>query len=281
MKKLNVDLHTQTNYSLNGTKEPNYIIEKAKEEGIKVLSFTDHNTVEAYHNINLNNPDIKLVTGVEIDVNANGTSLDLLCYDFDVDKVNEYTKTTYMSIQERQQIIYDRLINLCHEKGFELEDISFNPDEYFAHAAIYHQLAPKSPEFLKEYNMETYGDFYRLSTTEEDFPLYLNLSFIWPTIEEAVKVYKDAGAKVFIGSPYQYKAPFKEIINLCTDYIDGIEITNPKNTPEQTRELIEYAKDNNLLMVSGSDFQGTEDRNELGAKVPDDITEEDITNWIE
>jgi len=280
MKKLNVDLHTQTNYSLNGTKDPNWIINKAKEEGFKYLSFTDHNTVEAYHDVDLNDLDIKLVTGVEIDVNAQGTSLDLLCYDFDVAMVDEYTKTTYMSIKERQQIIYNKLIELCHKKGVELEDIPFNPDEWFAHAAVFHQLAPKNPELLEEYNMEIYGDFYRLSTTEADFPLYLNLSFIWPSIEEAVKVYKEAGAKVFIGSPHQYKASVSTILDLCKDYIDGIEITNAKNTKEQTKELIDYAKANNLLMVSGSDFQGTKDRNELGAKVPEDITEDDIIGWL-
>lgn len=65
-------------------------------------------------------------------------------------------------------------------------------------------------------------------------------------------VLERANAKGFI----VYQAhPFREGIRRCNpDYINGVEVYNGKSTREQNNKAFEWAKKNNKLMISGSDF---------------------------
>lgn len=89
---------------------------------------------------------------------------------------------------------------------------------------------------------------YLIYGIDEDF-LYNggNLMKVWEK-----SVLERANAKGFI----VYQAhPFREGIRRCNpDYINGVEVYNGKSTREQNNKAFEWAKKNNKLMISGSDF---------------------------
>ena len=66
----------------DGTLSPQEIIDYCAGREIKIISITDHNTVDAYDQT-YNTADIKLITGVEIDI-AYTPDIQCLCYDFDI-----------------------------------------------------------------------------------------------------------------------------------------------------------------------------------------------------
>ncbi|MBQ8189199.1 MAG: hypothetical protein IJZ44_05420 [Lachnospiraceae bacterium] len=58
-----IDLHIHTIYS-DGSETPDEIIMKSSH--LEAISITDHDSIEAYHNIDFNKLECKLIPGLEI-----------------------------------------------------------------------------------------------------------------------------------------------------------------------------------------------------------------------
>lgn len=83
----NVNLHIHTNCS-DGVLTPVEVLEKAKEFDLKLISITDHNSVEAYRHINYKNTEgFEVITGVEFDCWYKTDLLHILGYGFDINNV--------------------------------------------------------------------------------------------------------------------------------------------------------------------------------------------------
>lgn len=133
--------------------------------------------------------------------------------------------------------------------------------------------------FKEKYNFTKIGDLYRESTMNEEFPLYLDMSIVWPTIDEINNIIHKNNGLVFLAHPYKYgKKDIKELLDKALPYIDGIEIYN-ENTIEETDFLYKYAKDNNLLVSCGTDFHGNEYHKDIKTNIDKQIQQE-IINWI-
>lgn len=49
--KSSINLHIHSDVSLDGKEKIEKILDKCEEKGLKIVSITDHNTTEAYHNL--------------------------------------------------------------------------------------------------------------------------------------------------------------------------------------------------------------------------------------
>lgn len=274
-----INLHIHTNLSLDGKHEINEIIETANKRDLKLISITDHNTVKSYYDIKTDFNG-KIVYGLEADATVDDTTLDFLCYNFDLDKIDEWCSKTYLNREARQEKIFKELASICMDKQIEFDDsIPYNSKEEYAHDAILRMLkkCPKSLNMLKEYNIETSSDFYRNSTTNKDFPLYLNMNFIWPTLQELVNIIHENGGKVFLAHPYKYiSLDYETVLKKAEKLIDGIEIFN-NNSKEETQFLYDYAKKHNLLISAGTDFHDTQ---EIMPILKESIVDEIIEEFI-
>ena len=67
---MNIDLHCHTNLS-DGTLTPDQLLDLAVERDIKMLSITDHDTLDAYSEITSFPPSIEIITGI-VDEAAEG-----------------------------------------------------------------------------------------------------------------------------------------------------------------------------------------------------------------
>ena len=284
MKKINLHMHSK--YSLDAALDINDILNKCFKEGISYLSITDHDTCNTY--LDLDKNKIKgngtLIYGMEADALINNVAYDILCYGFELEKVMKWANMQYETIESRQEKIYKKLIEICKEKKIPLDNsILYNPKKEFAHAAIFRKLNAETSnrEFLDKYNINNLSDLYRASTMDKNFPLYMDISFIWPKIETLKKVINENGGKIFLAHPYKYCKGIivDEVLDSCLPFIDGIEICNEPKNLKEVEYLYKYAKENNLLVSAGSDFHGSKKHNKLEVYLNKDM-EKDILDWI-
>ena len=137
---MKINLHTHSNYSLDGELDVNNLINILKKNKFDIISITDHNTCEAYKYIKQNS-DIKIITGIEADAIVNNHTYDFLCYNFKLDEVDKYTKEKYESIEKRQRKIFNALVEIAQKNEIELFNTeSYNANKEYAHAAIFRML---------------------------------------------------------------------------------------------------------------------------------------------
>ena len=272
---MRIDLHSHSNYSLDGILEVDKLIELFKDNNIDVVSITDHDICEAYKHIS-DNLGIKIIKGIEADAIVNNHTYDFLCYDFDLDDVYNYAINKYETIDKRQIMIFNALIAKCRENNIELtNEDSYKPKEEYAHAAIFRMLDNK---FLEQYNINSVSDLYRKGTIDINFPLYLDMHIVWPDITELLDVIHRNNGKVFLAHPYRYNKDVMEVLEEVKNYVDGIEICNNPSNKEEVAFLYEYAKKNNLLVSCGSDYHGDTNYDLKDEYLTDEMIN-DILSW--
>ena len=272
-----INLHTHTNKSLDGVLDVNDVLNICEENNISYVSITDHDTCDAYKDIKDNNFTGTLIYGIEADALIGKETYDILCYGFNLKNVSEWAKNKYTTIEERQTIIFNELKQISKKQNIYLDESTpYNPKEEYAHAAIFRML---DNSFKEKYNLTKISDLYRESTINKDFPLYIDMSILWPTIEEVRNVIHENGGLIFLAHPFKYgKKDVNELLKEALSYIDGIEVYNG-NTDEEVKFLYGFAKENNLLMSCGSDFHSTENHNDIIVQINDKL-EQEIVDWI-
>lgn len=273
---MKINLHTHSNYSLDGEFDVQYLIEFLKKNDFDIISITDHDTCEAYKHIE-NETNINIITGIEADAIINNHTYDFLCYNFKFEEVYNYTKEKYETIDKRQLKIFNALVQKAKDNNINLSNIdSYDSKKEYAHAALFRML---DKNFLEKYNIKSISDLYRTSTIDSSFPLYLDMHIVWPDIKELLEIIHNNNGKVFLAHPYRYNKDVIEVLEEVKDYVDGIEICNNPNNKEEVEFLYNYAKNNNLLVSCGSDYHGNNRYNIECEYLNDDMIK-DILNWI-
>ncbi len=93
-----MDLHLHTIES-DGIYKAQEVIDRAYASGIRTLSITDHDSIDAYKDIkNLSIPsDLRIIKGVELSLFTNYGLLHLLVYDFDEKKMERFLNRDTLS----------------------------------------------------------------------------------------------------------------------------------------------------------------------------------------
>lgn len=255
-----INLHMHSNDSLDGSETINSILNECEQANISMASITDHDTCQAYQELEENSYTGKLISGIEADAMIGVKTYDILCYGFDLPEVSSWAEKQYGTLAFRQQKIFNQLKIECEKLNLPLPNIdSYDASKEFAHAGLFRLLqeTKEGQEFLQEYKIESVGDLYRAGTMDQHFPLYVDMHVVWPDITEVREIIHRNGGKLFLAHPYRYgKENVTEILDSCTPYIDGIELWNNPETEEQTRYLYQYALEHQLLMSIGSDYHG-------------------------
>lgn len=284
-----IDLHTHTTKS-DGTFSPNELLELAESQNISILSITDHESVDAYYDMDRSLFSGKIIPGIELRTSCFGVSIELLGYGFDIDKMKEtIEKYHYKNTEELDTYMIHLAYEQYTKKGVKLDpsfiedfDISTSPrlSKYIKSAIIKH---PENEEFSKE--IPEGKSFFRTCMTNPDHPLFLDLSPAFPTVSELIKAIKEADGIVSIPHIFQYKDHAEKILfHLLDNYdIDLVECYYSSFTPEQTEFLIDVCKKYNKNISGGSDFHGiVRPSVEIGKGTNSNllIPEEQITPWM-
>lgn len=250
MKKINLNL--QSNYSLNTKGTVEDICREFSD--FDIFSIADHNSVKSCYELALNK-NVKYINGLEADATIGDYTFDYLCYGFKLEEVDNWVSKTFMTISERQQRIFDELVELCKCKDIKLDmSTKYNSEKEYAHEAIFRMLPN---DFKDENELIGSDDFYRKGTMDKNFPLYIDMSFLWPSLEELIDVIHSNGGLVFLAHPKRYKFDYKTVLELNKDIVDGIEISNNPESSDEVEELYNYAVLNKLNITYGTNYNGT------------------------
>lgn len=261
MKNL-VDLHTHSTKS-DGTYSPNQLLQEAESKGIEIFSITDHETVEAYYDIDKKIFRGILIPGIELRTSCFGIAIELLGYGFDVGVMKKLLKQYhYKSNAELDKYMIFLANKQYKEIGVTLSPSfieDFNPDIHPRLSKYIHSSIMKYPENKKYLESLPEGkSFFRYCMTNPDSPLFLDLSSAFPSIKELITTIKFAGGLVSIPHIFEYKDNSEKILqHLLENYeIDMIECYYSSFTQEQTDYLLGICKEYNKYVSGGSDFHG-------------------------
>lgn len=261
-----IDLHMHTKYS-DGTDDVIDILKKAEKHKLDVISITDHNTCEAYKE--LQKIDIKkyysgkIIKGIELNTKILNIPIEILGYGIDVDKMNEITKKEYPTAKERNLIEMKRIYKKCLEKNIDLgENVLENYDDNMYTSKYLHSLLVKNEDNKKLIDEDAWNNsniFYRKYMSNPDSLFYVDMDDILPSFEKTIEFVREAGGLVFIPHIFEYRENAIKILNeIINNYkIDGLECYYTTFTKEQNEFMLQTAKERNLFVSGGSDYHGT------------------------
>jgi len=249
-----IDMHTHTNLS-DGELSPEELIEYAKKHNIETLSITDHDTLQGIKSVDLSrNHGLCLIPGIELSAKVNKGRMHILGYNINVNneklnkKMNELSNDSLYSI-----ISYLNDLAQTYNIHFSNEDIInlINTKRNLGR--------PDIAKLLLKYGYVNY--------IQEAFDKYLIDIFNRVrgknkgiNYEECISLIKESGGYAVLAHPHSLELNDKELLkmirNLISCGLDGIEVYHSNHTPEQMKQYLQIAKQENLLISGGSDFHG-------------------------
>lgn len=265
-----IDLHIHTNNS-DGSEDVTEILKMAEKQHLSYISITDHESVYGHFELrNINVKDYysgKIIPGAELKNYYKDRVIDILAYNIDVDKFNEYLVESYKDKTHR--ILETK--NLKHfykqAKGYNLvldpiDSLEWDKDKEWGSVVFYNELK-KHPENEAKVPKDLWADFFNF---KKDYVYNRNNMFFldkkddYPSPAKTVQKIHEAGGLAFLAHVYEYKwvdNKIEYIKELVKDSkIDGVECYYSKFTEEQTKELMAFCKENNLYTSGGTDFHG-------------------------
>jgi hypothetical protein len=260
------DLHVHTNCS-DGTDNWKEILQKCERSGIEYVSITDHNSCDAY--FQMESPEKyfsgTIIKGVEVYGSYRGRVIELLGYGINVEMMRDSLETLTCSKGDISEHEYKQFYDVCVKNGMRFSPNLFenwDKDKYYYSGCYLHQDMKKYPENRKiitdDESWNNSIQFFRNYAGNPKSPFYINTANFYPPIETIFKIIKQAGGKVFIPHIFLYGDDSLPFLNGLTDEleIDGVECFYNTFTNEQTEFLLNFCKENNLLVSGGSDYHG-------------------------
>lgn len=271
-----VDLHCHSTAS-DGLLSPSDVVVRAHEQGVRLLSLTDHDTLAGLaeaHQAAAGLEGLQLVNGVELSARWRGLTLHVLGYGF-VDEVPEL-QAMLMQVQggrwQRAEVIDKRLA----AKGM--------PGALEGAQQIQREVgradnAPARPHFAEFLVRQGH-----VRNRSEAFRRWLGAGKLgdvgqhWPDLESTVGLLRRVGAWVSLAHPCHYsltRAKRRQLLQAFTAAGgQAVEVVNGMQPAEQVGQLAILCREFGLLASAGSDFHGPGPWSELGLyrSLPEDLS---------
>lgn len=261
-----IDLHIHTNNS-DGDFDVIDILKMSEEKNLEFISFTDHQSVDAYKKIsNLNITNLysgNIIKGIEIAFSFGGISMDMLGYNIDIDSIEKsriLQANKNINVIEKENSKLNYLIKVCNElKILHSSNLYIKGRNTPANDVICDDILSYDENLyiLKKLEITDRTTFYRKHYLNPNSPFYIQPTEDLPTIYEAAETIHSSGGKCFLAHPYVYDVDniynyIDSIVKL--NLIDGIECIHRKHSHSQINEIINYCDSHDLLKSGGSDF---------------------------
>ncbi len=256
-----IDLHLHTTFS-DGDWTPEGLLDHLVREQFRLAAITDHDradTVAALQQLALEK-GLPVLVGVEMttlwknelsgkdELSGQDNMTDLLCFGFGPppNPLNDIARDLLRRQRENTREVYENL----QRKGYSF------PQEPDALATILEQPGPLQPfalvDLLKRHN---YGAG---QPSAGRIILEAGCAILTNDLAAVVEAAHRSGAVCLIAHP-GYRDGFvtydvQKLDTLRQEIpIDGLEVYQPKHTPDQTAMFLDYARQHHLLISAGSD----------------------------
>lgn len=257
---LRADLHTHTFYS-DGKHSPAQIARKARENGVALLSMTDHDTMEGLEEkcaaakaeglFYVPGWEVSAYTDIRIHVLGYNCEMGEAYHNFVeerrrcarlraeeiLEKANAYLGThVTMHDVEQERAVPTSLVHTMHIVRAVARALNVKRGQLY--------------DELFDVGKPAYSDFGR------------------PTPYDALEVIHACGGLAVLAHPGRIQMPFEEreafMNDLVSRGLDGIECRHSQHTVEDTEYLLRYAKAHGLLKTGGSDYHQEESVRSVG-----------------
>lgn len=273
---MKIDLHMHTTMS-DGAFTPKQVIDMAYENGVKIMSISDHDTIEAYHNELFEYAEskgIKLIPGVEISTKTDKVGIHVLGYNYDL---NDKT------FQDRLYQIRNARHDYLHKVAQKLQELGYQLnvkelDKIDAVTKSHISLDVITNVENKELLLKNFGHIpnkgqFIETVMNENCPAYVRKVAITP--KEAADMIRKAGGKVVLAHPVAYAHEDKLNENDIQEIVDsmkpdGVEanyiyVDSSNRMFNEVERWSKFAEKNNLFVTCGSDFHNKDGvRPEIG-----------------
>lgn len=270
------DLHMHTNCS-DGNLEPEELVLAAVNNGLSVISITDHDVVKAYDLaqkfiMNQKLP-LKIISGVEINTNSANREVHVLGYHID---------TTSGKLAERLKMLQTERVLRVEKILLKLKQLGYGLDKADILSVTREVISLGRPHIAKA--LINKGYFANKAEVFDKLlangaPAYV--PHVKLEVGEAVNLINNAGGIAVLAHPGLIKDDML-VENLLDKYnFQGLEVYYPQHTPMQIAKYLAWANIRNLLVSGGSDFHGVSGRypSKLGVFSISNEINKDLIAW--
>ena len=256
---IKVDFHVHTTSS-DGLLTPSEVVKRAAKNQVKFLAVTDHDTISGIDEalIQAEKCDVKLIPGIELSTTHNDESIHLLgFFKDDTYKNPDFNKILY-TLKNKRIVRAEKMVKKLKEIfniEINFENVLKRGEDVVARPHIAQEIISAGYPYDMEYIFNNF--------IGKGCPAFVETTKM--TTEEGAALLKKYNALAFLAHPVLIKkSPLSDFLNIG---LDGIEAIYFQNTPEDEKNLIKFANENNLLISAGSDCHGN---------IKDDIRHGDI-----
>jgi hypothetical protein len=247
------DLHCHSTYS-DGSLSPLELLQLAKANGLKGLSITDHDTIEAYASAipAAQEVGVELISGVEFSAMHNEASVHILGYAFDLSNqpLQAFCQRHKQRRENRNQAILDKLAALG--MPVSKDDIEECLSILLPHEKCTIGRPHIAQVLVKKGFVETVTEAFG-KYIGEGRPCYARGETF--SVEETISVIHNANGVAIIAHPHLIKDS-GIVIKLLGMNFDGLEGYYAMFSLSQQERWLKIAKNKNWLITGGSDFHG-------------------------
>jgi 3',5'-nucleoside bisphosphate phosphatase len=250
MSHSTIDLHCHSLAS-DGSLSPAEVVERAAEQGVKVLALTDHDTVAGQEEAMTRAAElgVTMISGIELSCVWGNFTIHVLAYNFDLKngRMQEVETKQLQSRVQRAELIAEKLA----KKGFS--------DLLPAAKALSQSGIPGRPHFA-----QAMIDKGMVADHAEAFKKYLgagkvgDVRSLWPSMPEIVREIIAAGGTAVVAHPRKYNMTLTKLRALLTDFKlhggEGIEVITSGQKQGEVGMLSDLCQRMGLKGSQGSDF---------------------------
>jgi predicted metal-dependent phosphoesterase TrpH len=257
------DLHTHTMFS-DGILTPRELILRALENRVTALAITDHDTVDAYRDLDVNGNGIQLVPGIEFSTQWENTGVHVLGLNVELGSD---------ALEIGVQLQTDARLDRARSIGQALKKMGV--EDAFSGA-----MGMSAGSYVGRPHFAQYlVSIGKVKSIQAAFKKYLgdgkagDIKQHWAEFPQVIQWIRDANGIPVLAHPLKYKLTRSKLKRLLDSFIQagglGMEVVSGQQTPQQTAEMARLCEQKILLASCGSDFhEPGKHWGELGAFAP-------------
>lgn len=243
-----IDLHMHSHFS-DGTHSPLDILHLAKNNGLKAIALTDHDTIAGIKDMSKYafDFDIEIINGIEFSCMYNNIEVHILGYFIDIEN--------------------KELLNFLDNLKASREKRNIELVEYLQNLGVKISLdAIMSKTNCKMITKSHFGQYLALAgyvnNPKDAFRTYLknDIKRDLLSCKDAIKLIHNANGICSLAHPLSYRLDKYDALDLITalskDGLDAMECYYSSHTKKQVKYLLNICNNLNLLETAGSDFHG-------------------------
>lgn len=289
------DMHNHTKGS-DGRQSSLRFLLRASHNGETIISMTDHDSVRGYKNLENDlysaleviredksyDPTklidmlekIKILKGTELITSYNGVIIEVLGYNFDVNKMQQEMDRLKTTVQRKPyEALYEGFTKIIQEKNLtfdkEVLDIAYQKIKEegkggvvgpFFNELIAHEENLSLLTYVDENGEEKTADNLKLFINKHLYnkksPLFVDMSKTRPSYEDTIEAIHRAGGITSLAHPGRYNDKFNVLENIddmIEKGLDKIEVYYPDHSYEFREALLQKAREHGIGVSGGSD----------------------------